>query len=531
MVETKDMFVEAEKVISFYSALRREVAGTDISPTQQAEVFKQLCELPEPTAALPKTLILSSAESMLKDNSPASKLNQLALQNGVSQDLVKTIAQAKLEQVVASISVAPHSQLLQLQAVLTTKIEAALNEHSVALKALEDSSKLTENQKTELRQIAVFSPLDRTQITQFELLSETLKNPTATESKSQSGLAIHAEVIAFENALDVIKQSAAGIWTAGSPMGSDQRTYALIQQLVFVAVAGLSKNEANTALEKLGNSLVIGPSLEVVSPTANAVWRPAICKLLQQSLRNQSQNFAELTATDFTSLTLVSTAQAPSQQLSTMLTRQDEIDVRGVTKKATTSSPVSADFRAGVVFSNMRAEILNHIKEEEAENGLSATMNKDITRSRFSINGELINAALINGARKTPALETTIKTSFNSKLKISGASPETMKAISFCMNQNGINRFNEACTVQAMNGSLATESFNIEHEAWQQADDSWLVRSSYSFKPAVISRDGVNIFTEGDGIGLYSLTYRITPQAEREPAQITLEGYTAAYDF
>jgi hypothetical protein len=518
--------------VNIAATLKLEVAGTGITDEQQLEVFKQVCELPDPQAALPKALILKRTKSMLDAANPNSTISQIALKNGVSGPVIQTISRAMLEHVKADNRSTAPGISREMEINLTAKIDAVLGQHVIALKAVNSSSIFSDEQKKKLGEISKNTPLNTVQIEHYEKLTKALKGINSTEGKSQASESQQPTIInTFESALNAIQENARPQWMAFSVGVSDIGAHALIQQLVFVAVAGLSKNEANTALEKLGSSLVIEPSLEVVSPTANAVWRPAICKLLQQSLRNQSQNFAELTATDFTSLTLMSTAQAPSQQLSTMLTRQDEIDVRGVTKKATTSSPVSADFRAGVVFSNMRAEILNHIKEEEAENGLSATMNKDIVRSRFSINGELINAALINGARKTPALETTIKTSFNSKLKISGASPETMKAISFCMNQNGINRFNEACTVQAMNGALGSEWFNIEHEAWQQADNSWLVRSSYSFKPAMISKEDGNIPIEGDGIGLYSLTYRITPQAEREPAQITLEGYTAAYDF
>lgn len=522
---------------SLAAAISRETTGTGITAEQQITVFKQICELPAPERALTQALILTRTGSMLNDNDPTSTLRQVALEKGVPQAVLPTLHHAMLEHIKIGNTSASPQTFRETELALAKQIDTVLNQHVAAMAATKASSTLTTHQKDMLHEIGQRMPLNPVQIKQYEALSVALKSPTPSESKAQAAESSqHLALRTLEDAVNTTQQNAREQWMASSVGVSDKNTYALIQQLTSVAVAGLSREEASAALKNLNSSTSLAANSQLVSTSPIAVWRPAMHNTLRASLKQDQDaepaSNSPLSASDFARQPAKTDKDIPNQQLSMMLTKQGEMDERGVTLEARMTSSVAASFDAGKIFSTTKEEILNYVEaDERMDNGLSKTMDKDITRAMFSINGEHINAALMSGERNTPALAATIKQTFHDKLKGGGASTETMEAISLCMNQKGINRFSEACSVEAIQGALATEKTSLQHETWQQADGSWLVRSSYSYKPAVISKESGSIPIEGDGIGIYALTYRVTPQAEGVPSHIALEGYTCAFDF
>lgn len=143
-----------------------------------------------------------------------------------------------------------------LDQVVPQKIEAAIREHVQALAMIEASTRLTEDQKAGLREIAGTRRIDTVQVTAYETMARTISEATAalhafTEGHGPAPLLQLERVLAgIETAYEEMRGKSGTLMDHSSLDGSDT-LLKLIDQFIDVAVRGMTAEQAQELLSSM----------------------------------------------------------------------------------------------------------------------------------------------------------------------------------------------------------------------------------------------------------------------------------------
>lgn len=426
-----------------------------------------------------------------------------------------------------------------LDAVVPTKIEAAVREHIQALRMIQLSETLTEGQKSELMAIANTRRIDPVQVQKYEAIAAAVSRATtALQSYAQGGAdpqtvlgQLEHALGRFETDLGSMKQFGATLWEQGSLSGGDMTTV-LMQQFTDVAARNMGPEEARALLPLL-MSPEVGTLAQVMQESSDlrtAGQLPIVLMSLLISVAQRAGKTPEEAETQVKALFhqpeggLELGHMRPSLALM-LLTDPERTDDRGVARGSPNAGLVAQDFDARQIFTDHRQNIQDYVNSDgvDGNSGLPKTTIKDMGRVAFNLNNQRI------GAPRQPGHEVL------ERFQSAFASAPMARGVARCMNQLGINMFVELSNSSAYGESNtlgnADGAGHTTHEAWQQGDGSWLVRSTHTQRPGVLAApDGTLTMIESSGLAVFSLTYRVAPGTTPEDeAVITLEDSQVSY--
>lgn len=431
----------------------------------------------------------------------------------------------------------PPSIARALDAVLAGKIETALREHIQALTLIQQSTTLTDGQKTALMAIADTRRIDPVQVQKYEAVAGAVSHAiTALRDFAQGGGSPEAVLERLDGALqryetDVVTMKAHGaaMWEHGSLDGGDM-TIELMQQFSNVAAHAMGQGEAR-ALHTRFASPQVGQLAQVMQQSMDmrtAGQLPIVLSTLLQAVAQRAGETPEDALSQVQALmseppTGLDIGALPPNLALKLLAEPEKTDGRGVDRTSPNARLIAPDFDPQALVDQHRQTIQNYVNDDRIESGLPETTLKDMGRATFCVDNQRIGAPGDSGDE--------VRTRFDSAF----ATATMARGVARCMNQRGINMFVE------LNNKSAYGSENMlgntmgvggtMHEAWPQPDGSWLVRSSHTQRPAVLSTpDGNLTAIQSDGLAVFSLTYRVAPGATPDDeAVITLEDSQVSY--
>jgi hypothetical protein len=426
-----------------------------------------------------------------------------------------------------------------LDGVLPGKMETAVREHIQALTLIQQSPTLTDSQKTELMAIAQTRRIDAVQVQKYEAVAGAISQAmTALREYAQGGADPQAVFARLDTALaryetDVVamKEHGATMWEHGSLSGGDM-TIELMQQFANVAAHGLSEEDGQ-ALHTQIHSPAVGTLAQVMQQSSDmrtAGQLPIVLSTLLQAVAQRAGHAPEEAQQQVRALlaeppTGLDVGALPPHLALTLLTDPEKNDGHGVDRTSPNAHLIAPDFDPATLMAQNRQTLRDYVNSDgiDGESGLPKTTIKDMGRATFCLNNQRIGTPGAPGGEVRDRFESAFD------------SAPLARGVARCMNQLGINMFVELNNKAAygQDNTLAHTSGigTTMHEAWQQDDGSWLVRSSHTQRPAVlVTPDGHMTTVQSDGLAAFSLTYRVTPGATPgDEAVITLQDSQVGY--
>lgn len=413
---------------------------------------------------------------------------------------------------------------------LTTNVERAITEHLEAQQLIAGSETMTEDQQAFMTELAGRRRIDPVQVEQYGLIGGSVRSAMDGVSDFAGGGSVEdlleslrGGLRSFEEGLPLMKEHGDGMWEAGSLDGGDM-TNQLMEEFAKFAAAGMTREEAQELLGHLTGdrvSMLLSAMRESGDMTI-AAQLPILLSTMVSAVAEragQTPEQAVQTARDQFDRDPIDLADVPPSIVMAVLTAApEEFDDRSVFAGARHGDLVSPDYSPETVLETNRELIVSYVEDagvDEAE-VLPAVTLRDMGRATFQVDGVRIGTA---GSDKQE-----VKDAFMSAFE---DEPEGMaEAVGRCMNQQGINAFVELNNRGAFGeGSFiaAQPGGGTEHEAWRQEDGSWIVRSTFSQRPVVLSRPEGDTHIETDGLDVFSITYRVTPPVGEGKPVITIE--------
>lgn len=419
------------------------------------------------------------------------------------------------------------------------KVDAAIRQHLQALAQIESSTTLSDTQKTLLRGIAAERRIDPTQVSAYEQMGRSMHTALQGLGACLNGGGdaqrlmgqLRDTLTAFENQVEAMKRHGdTAMWESGSLSGGET-TMELMQQFAHMAAGRMTPEQAQELLPLLTGDAMkqLMASMMQSNNMAIAGQYPIILTTLVQAVAERAGE----TPTDAQALSsqvrdgepVTLDKLPPSLALALMVHGEDDLDARGVVPGSANGRLIARDFNPGQVFETARQDLLEYVGQDRLEpvSQLPLTTTKDMGRSHFCLNGEVVG--------KTGQDKGEVMQAFK------GHFPEGQEAmargVARCMNQLGINMFVEACNRAAYGGDKIVglnQGAQTRHEAWPQEDGSWIVRSTHTQQPLMLSGPEGDVRVETEGVAAFSLTYRVTPGVgENDEASITLVTSQVAY--
>ena len=472
---------------------------------------------------------------------PPPGLDLAPVLKSISRSLNETIAfgAKQLPQQLGCADDAP-SIAKALDAALPGKLEAALREHVQALTLVQQSTTLTTDQKAELLEIARTRRIDPEQVRQYEAGAADLAQALdALRAYVRGGGDPQALLARLGQALDTyatglgaMKMHGATMWEHGSLSGGDM-TSTLLDQFSKVAAGLMTPEDAKALLP-----LVCGAETATLAQVMQASADPRTSNQLTLVLASLGQAVAERageTPQDAESLTIGMLRGTPAGLdlnlmrpglALTLLTDPEKRDERGVAHDAPNAGLIAPDFDPGAVIAQNRQALVDYVNHDDIDgaSGLPRTTLVDMGRATFCLNDERIGGNEETGDVVLARFQHAF-----------GEDKAMARGVGRCMNQLGINMFvglnNQSAYGEGNVIASTPGSGRTVHDAWRQEDGSWLVRSTHTSRPNMLSRsDGSTQEIHSTGLAAFSVTYRVTPGATPgDKAVITVEDSQVAY--
>jgi hypothetical protein len=421
---------------------------------------------------------------------------------------------------------------------LEAQVARAIDEHIQALQLINDSTTIPPGVKAELLAIAANRRIDPVQVQAYLDAGIAMRSVTEGLQQGNPGKAIEGlqqSLTAFEDGMQDMKVHGNEMWESGSLSGGDF-TYTMLDQMSRVAVSSYTQEQAEALL-----ALFTGPegaqlvaSLSLSKDTRLSVQSRMVLLALVEAVAVQagrSSDTARNIAKSLGNSPEITLDQVPPQIARHIVGGETDVDPRGVVRDAPNGKLVSTDFDPRQVIDTQKQEISDWILRDPPsidQPWISKTMSVDVGRATFYMQGERIGTS---GESRGNTLE-RFRSSFPE-----GPDGDAMAlAVSRCTNQIGINTFFEVNNQSAFPGMVGSfTGGKTTHEAWRNEDGSWSVRSTHTSRPnAFASPDSVGepMQVDGNGVALYSLTYRIQPpeQSGGQPV-ISIVDSRVTFDF
>lgn len=559
----------AQQALDTYQSL---LDTPDMTPTRLEGILMRANEKaasghPAVLSRARELVITDRLDAQLSRSNPESMLNRIAqeVQASLRDDIaalglpppglnlgpvLKSIANGISETVSFGINELPQqlgcgkdtpSMARALDGALPGKIEAALREHVQALTMIQQSATLTDSQKAELMAIAQTRRMDPVQVQKYEAMAGAFSEATAAlKAYAQGGgdpqavmARLESALARFETDVGAMKEHGATMWEHGSLDGGDMTTV-LMQQFADVAAHALSPEDAQALLPLITGAEVatLAQVMQESSDMRTAGQLPIVLMTLLQGVAQRAgqapQEAEALVKAAFTAppTGLDLDRMRPSLAMA-LLADPERTDAHGVARHSPNAGLIAPDFDSGAILASNRQGLQDYVNSDPVDGGtgLPKTTLKDMGRATFSLNNERI------GGRGEPGGE--VQARFQAAFTSDQA--PLARGVARCMNQLGINMFvefsNKAAYGQDNQVGSALGSGQTQHEAWQQEDGSWLVRSTHTQRPSVVMKpDGTATEVQSQGLAAYSVTYRVTPPTQPGgEAVITVEDARAAY--
>jgi len=428
-----------------------------------------------------------------------------------------------------------------LDGALPGKMEQALREHVQALTMIQQSPTLTDAQKAELLAIANTRRIDPVQVQKYEAIAQTISDATVALKAYAQGTGgvdavfkgLERALSAFENETVPMKEHGATMWESGSLSGGDMTTE-LMDQFARLAAASLSADDAKALLPLIGGAEVarLMEAMNASSDMRMAAQLPITLMSLVQGVAQragETPQGAQALARGLTHGTpegLNLGTLRPDLALA-LLTDPEKMDARGVVTGSPNAGLIAQDFDPGAILDANRQAIQDYVNSDALDDasGLPRTTLVDMGRATFRLNGEHIGG----GGDQAGEVRERFEGAFTND------QAPLARGVARCMNQLGINMFvglnNQAAYGQGNVVAGAPGVGHTVHEAWQQDDGTWLVRSIHTQRPNALSKaDGSMEEISTDGLAAFSITYRVSPGAQPgDEAVITVEDSRVAY--
>lgn len=428
---------------------------------------------------------------------------------------------------------------------LQQHVRAAVQEHLQAVQLIGQSTVLGQAGKDRLLQIASTRRIDTVQVREYERMTTSVEQAIRALAQGLPNRdyapvlqALGGVLDASEHGLDAMKEHGESLWESNSLAGGEfsTQTMALVNEL---AVGTLSQDQARQLLDVLtgeqGRMLVQG--MLHSSDLRMGGQFPMVYAMLTECVALRAGH-APSRALEIAQSVGNDAAPAlyqlpPNLALPVLTSARDPdsspVDGRGVVQGARNGKLVSKTFDPAQVLAQHRDDIIDYVSSRPAGSrpGISQMMEADTGRATFHVNGRRIGGT---GIDRTQTLA-----DFRNAFPPGPDGDAMALAVSRCMNQNGINLFFELANGQAFPGKFATfVNHQVVHEARQQPDGSWQIRSTLGCRPNAIGTGGVGEMQEldTDGVALYSLTYTVRPPAQPggQPA-IDVTGSQVVFNF
>jgi|GEM_PF-1255679 len=482
----------------------------------------------DPQSLFSKTLDQVAQETGFKGSLPDAVLKSIA--NDLNNELAYSGDLPKL------LGCKPDLSETETKTALETwvkeKSENAVTEHFKALEQIDTLQGMTGAQKKALGEIGRTRRLDTVQVQQFENAckwGQTLKGLTGALRKGDTSTALDSLKTLNDQFSQFMKACVvkARELSCGITFGTGESKQ-LMDELVKVALAGESKEALQEIFKELGgkDGVALSQTLKWV-PLGEEGKDLKGCGEILGGLVRSLGKILEVPDKDVLDITHPNKdtpmGKLPPSMLLEVLGGLS--DKRGVDLESPLAQKlVRKDLSLDGFRNKMRDEVLDYVNKDgiDKDTGLSSTFLKDLERTTFRLEGEYLAKfpEPLKGGR-----EGVLKTFLEAfKGKEGEIDRKLAKAVSLCMNQNGINQTLERFMFQSVGGlgvgaidestKQAMQMSTTVHSARRDQDGNWLVTSenSYGLK-GIVNNEGFTTLSPEQSVMVTSVTYKISKES------------------
>jgi len=484
-----------------------------------------------------KELVDEKTFGLLDQKSPESLFNktldrlmgEMGMGGSFPDSLKKAIASDLTNEIIMSSNQARlfgcEPELKTLLPALTSHVkkrcEQAISGHLEALKMLDTLEGVSQKQLNSIKELANTQRMDTVQVEKFKencSLAPFIKGLTqALNNRDVTGALEVFRSIKEKTIPSLIpcqeKARSMGCWTQFS--ANDVKV--LVNQFEKVALAGASKEE----LQGLFDALTSPGGKDLLHAMDHAPLDEVDMEFrqLQEIQRGLVEGVGEMLGIDPGTINdhIARSEKAvgslpPDVLLSTIGLTSDE---RGLDPESQLANElVKSDFNIQEFRNGDKQGVLDHLNNDPISKttGLSATFHKDINRAAFRLKGEILP---IREPEKSVTKFQSVFTDGEGKINTKLA-----KAVSLCMNQNGINRFMEVFSFRSVGGLFVGGSdegkimTSTLHDAFPDEDGNWFVTSSSTIGlQMVVNEGGETLCDLKSSVMVTSMTYKISKES------------------
>jgi hypothetical protein len=558
-IDNRTIEFAARDALRFLAELKEDLATvTGMTDETMDDILSRVGERgseDEVKAYARELVIVDRLERHLDRRNPESMLGKIVSDlvkmhdlPAPSQAVLKSITGSMIESLVSVIHAMPHefgcdpdlgSVCEALDKRLSLYVNAAVEEHMKALEGLSrPSDVITRDQAEVLIHVAETRRIDGVQVGEYRTVGDLIASTLQKVSDFTMSGSPQAVLDSFRTVLKSVEDGiermrfhgGETMQEAGSLLGGEMVNQLMLEFSRFAA-AGLTPEEASDLLTRLtgdeAKGLIAGMSRSSDMVVGGAM--PTIFTLMVQAVAERSGQDPETalrTSNDLGSGGGRGLSDLRGDLAIAILNSAPEkIDDRGVLSGSPNGRLVQKDFRADSLKDKVGGIVLDSVTTLKVKEGswLPDQTLADLNRADYRVNGLVIEG-------NTP--ETRLQ-SFTEAFAMTD--PNMSRAIGRCMNQEALNTLVGTGNSTAFGeGNMMVGGVNAKtmHEAVRQEDGSWLVRSTLLQTPAALGLlSGETRMIKSDGLSLYSITFRITPDEMGGEPVTTVEKTDVIFAF